>query len=261
MKDIEINRMGIVILQWFSGTDNWGGELYDSLKNKNNHDNYFVELYCAKNKQELINNLNHLIDTTKEGTIFTLHIVSHGNENGIGTSISDFMTWKELFSFTRQLNIIMHNTLLIVLSSCVGGGILSSIEPELRAPYMAFIGNTREVMIKDAQKGFPLFYQDYFSPMDFANGLKRLNESIDFSEELSPGRKKTEFFIMTAASSFDEVFNPDRDPMHFASIVDKLPPFKGVITKEQQIEKAKDYMRKRGEELRPYFTFQEEIKK
>lgn len=254
---MEINKIGIVILQWFDSTERLGQDLYDSLKNKNNQDNYFVELHCAKTKSDVANILQHLIDTTKEGTIFTLHIVSHGNEDGIGTSLSDFMTWKELFSFTRQLNVIMHNTLLIVLSSCVGGGILSCIEPEKRAPYMAMIGNTREVMIKDAQKGFSLFYQDYFSPIDFAKGLERLNNSIDFSENLPSGENKTEFFIMTAASSFDEIFNPDRDPVHFASIVDKILPPQSGIPQEQRIEKAKERLRKRGNDLRPYFTFQD----
>lgn len=234
-----------------------GQELYDSLKDKENQDNYFVELHCTRTKQNFETVLQHLIDTTQEGTIFTLHILSHGNEDGIGTSPSDFMCWKELFSFTRQLNVIMHNTFLIVLSSCVGGGILSYIEPKDRAPYMAIIGNTREVMIKDAQKGFPLFYQDYFSPKDFAKGLERLNNSIDFSEVLPSGEKKTKFFIMTAASSFDEIFNPDRDPVFFDSVVDRIMPQKYNIPQELRREKARELWHKHGEKLKPYFTFQD----
>ena len=106
MNDIEINRMGIVILQWFSGTENLGQELYDSLKDKDSQNNYFVELHCVRTKQDFETVLQHLIDTTQEGTIFTLHILSHGNEVGIGTSPSDFMCWKELFSFTDRKSVV-----------------------------------------------------------------------------------------------------------------------------------------------------------
>ena len=51
-----------------------------------------------------------MIDTLEEGTIFTLHIVAHGYEDGLGTDLSNSIKWKELFYYTRQLNIKMHNT-------------------------------------------------------------------------------------------------------------------------------------------------------
>ena len=87
--------------------------------------------------------------------------------------------------------------------------------------------------------------------------VNALNDAIDFSMDLEPGKKKVEFFIMSAEHSFDEVFNPDRDPAHFESIVNKLLPPDSLIQQESQIAKAKELLRKKGEELKPHFTFQE----
>ena len=62
---------------------------------------------------------------------------------------------------------------------------------------------------------------------------------------------------MTAECSFDEVFNPDRDPVHFESLVNKLLPPNESIPQHLRIERAKELLRKKGDELRPHFTFQD----
>lgn len=258
MKDVEIERTGIVIIEWLRPEDpKLGQELYNDIKYKETEDgSYFVTLYSVSNKVEFTNTLQKIIDSIKEGTLLTLHIVAHGCEDGLGTDLGNFVDWKELFSYTRQLNIILQNTLLLVLSSCVGGGILSYIEPEKRAPYMAFIANTRSVLMKDARNGFPLFYKDYRTPLDFHEALLRLNGSIDFAEEIEPGVKKTEFFIMSASHTFDEVFNPDRDIKHFNSVVDKIMPPNPLIPQELRLEKARELFIAEGKRLKPYFMFQ-----
>lgn len=256
MKDFEITKQGIVIIQWLRNTDpQLGDELYNFIKVKES-DNYFVKLYKVQDIAEFKTIMQDLIDSTDQGTLFTLHIVSHGYENGIGlVPETNEIQWKELFSYTRQLNTIMGNNLLLVLSSCVGGGILSCLEPEKRAPYRAIIANTREVFMTDANNGFKAFYSEYNNILDFPKGLEALNKAIDYSVEINPGRKKVEFFIMSAEQSFDEVFNPDRDPVHFAGVIDKiLPPTPG-IPQTQRVEKAKELFRERGKALKPHFTF------
>lgn len=258
MKNFEIIKEGIVIIQWLrDGDPQLGEELYNQIKHKvEERDNYFVDYYKVDSKARFIAVLQQLIIETEEGTIFTLHIVSHGDEERIGTEIDkNEMRWGELFYYTRQLNVIMGNNLLLVLSSCDGGGILSHIEPEERAPYKAIIGNTREVVMGDAQKGFAAFYSDYYNILDFPQALTALNRAIDFSKEIEPGREKTEFFIMSAEQSFSEVFNPDRNPAHFENIVNQLMPPNSQIPQELRIEKAKELFRKRGEKLKPYFNF------
>jgi len=261
MKDFVIMKEGIVIIQWLrSGDPQLGEELYKKIQHKEGErDNYFVEYHKVNSRDEFIDCLQDLIDRTEEGTIFTLHIVSHGDECRIGTEIGkNEVRWDELFHYTRQLNVIMDNKLLLVLSSCVGGGVLSFIEPEKRAPYMAIVGNTREVMTEDARKGFDAFYADYYDALDFPKAIQALNGAIDFTQEISPGRRKTPFFIMTAEHSFDEVFNPDRDPAFFEGIVNRIMPPNPLIPQELRVAKAKALYRKRGEELRPYFLFRDD---
>lgn len=260
MNEFEITQEGIVIIQWLrNGDPQLGEELYNMIKHKERERaNYFVSYYMVNSKGEFIAVLEQLIHDTKEGTVFTLHIITHGDEKRIGTEVGvNEVQWEEFFSYTRQLNEIMGNNLLIVLSSCVGGGILSHIEPEDRAPYRAIIGNTRGVFMKDARQGFAAFYADYFNILDFPKALLALNSAIDFSEEIEPGKKKTPFFIMSAEESFDEVFNPDRDPAHFESVVNRLMPPDPSIPQKLRIEKAKELFRRRGEALKPHFLFQD----
>ena len=256
MDDFEITRQGIVIIQWLKYDDpQLGEELYNKIRHKEQErENYFVTFYKVQTKTEFIKVLQDLIDNTKRGTLFTLHIVAHGNESCIGISSTEYVTWKELFNYTRELNIIMGNNLLLVLSSCVGGGILSYIEPEKRAPYRAVLPDTRQVLMSDAHIGFSAFYANYYNILDFSKSLEALNTSIDFSKDID-GQKKTEFFVMTAEHSFDEVFNPERDPVFFESVVNKILPINDHIPQELRIIKAKEIFKRKGDELRPYFTF------
>lgn len=260
MKDFEIIKEGIVIIQWLNpGDPQLGEDLFLQLKHKETErPNYFVDYYKVDNRNEFVAVLQKLVNETKEGTIFTLHIVAHGYEDGIGTVIgADEVRWGELYHYTRQLNVTMDNNLLLVLSSCTGGGILSRIEPEERAPYRAVIANTRPVEMADAQNGFAAFYADYYDMLDFPEAIRALNAVIDLSEEIEPGKKKVEFFIMTAEQSFKEVFNPDRDPAFFTSVVDKIMPPNSIIPQELRVEKAKEIFRKRGEELMAHFCFKD----
>lgn len=259
MENFEISKEGIVIIQWLRPTDQQlGVELFQKVSKKEGEkENYFVKFYQVNNKSEFVESLKELVATTEKGTLFTLHIVAHGNKDLIGIDETNNISWKELFQYTRQLNVIMGNNLLLVLSSCVGGGILSHIEPKERAPYRAIIANTRTVFMKDANLGFEAFYNEFYNILDFPKGLKALNEAIDFSEELGPGIKKTEFFIMSSEQTFDEVFNPDRDPAHFESVINKIMPPMPGIPQEKRIEKAKELFREHGERLKPHFNFQD----
>ena len=87
--------------------------------------------------------------------------------------------------------------------------------------------------------------------------MNRISVWIEYFVEIKPERKKTEFFIMSSEHSFDEIFNPDRDPVHFRTLVDKLMPPNPFIPQELRVEKAKELIRKKGEELKPHFCFQD----
>lgn len=256
MENFEVSKQGIVVIQWLKPSDpQLGLELFQKINKKESEkENYFVRFYQVSTKTDFVKVLKELVDTTEKGTIFTLHIVAHGNKDIIGIdSESNNISWKELFEYTRQLNVIMANNLLLVLSSCVGGGILSYIEPKKRAPYRAIIANTREIFMKDANQGFEAFYQEFYNILDFPKGLEALNKAIDFSEELRPGKKKTEFFIMSSEETFDEVFNP----VYFESVINKIMPPTPEIPQEKRVEKVKELFRAYGKKLKLHFNFQD----
>ena len=100
--------------------------------------------------------------------------------------------------------------------------------------------------MKDAINGFHAFYSKYYNMLDFVESIKALNNAIDYSEEIEPGKKKVEFFIMSAEQSFDEVFNPDRDSVFFKSVVDKILPPNEDIAQELRVKKPKSYSKRKG---------------
>lgn len=88
-------------------------------------------------------------------------------------------------------------------------------------------------------------------------GMKTNNYTAPTSEQIEPGKKKVEFFIMSAEQSFDEVFNPDRDPIFFKRVVDKILPPNENIPQELRVQKTKELFKKKGQELKPYFMFKD----
>ena len=101
MKNFDITKEGIVVIQWLRDTDpQLGEDLYNTLKVKESErNNYFVKYYKARTANEFKTVLQELIDTTQQGTLFTLHIVTHGYERGLGLEIkTNEIKWAELFT-------------------------------------------------------------------------------------------------------------------------------------------------------------------
>src|SRR5690606_16574054 len=112
------------------------------------------------------------------------------------------------------INIKMGHLLIVILSMCKGGAIISYIEPDKRAPYRACIGASRDLTEDEVARGFSAFYDRYTNMLNIAEGMEALDAEID---GINP-EKKT-FWCFSAESIFDLTFNPDRDPKQFRKIV------------------------------------------
>ena len=260
MPDKETTSIRIEIVQFLTEDDEQQGmELYEVIKRIEAEDPiYKVKPHEVHTKEQFLKALDDICDSITEPTLLTLHIDSHGCEEGIGIDgRANFISWTELFDHIRPINEKLHNTLMLVLSVCTGAGIMTRLEPQKRAPYMAYIANTREITFPDAAKAFPEFYRTYRTVLDFPAALKALNDTIDFSEPLPDGRKKTEFFVYSSKELFDQVMNPDRDPENFRKIALSMRYTDPSMTDEEKIEVARRMIIKEADRLRPYFNFQD----
>lgn len=260
MPDQEIKCIKIEIIQFLRETDDpQGVKLYEEIKKIESEDSiYEVRLHEVHDKNSFFSALDDIYNTITEPSIVTVHIDSHGCEDGVGIDHSaNFVSWQELYAHIRPINIKVHNTLMLIMSVCEGGGMMTRLEPWNRAPFMAFIANTRPVSFNDAAIGFPLFYKYYRSPLDFSRALDALNNSIDFTVTLPDGRKKTEFFVYSSRELFEQVMNPDRDPDNFKNIALSQTYSDSSITDEEKIILARRIVIQKADQLRPYFNFQD----
>ncbi len=217
--DTEITRNGIIVIQSLKETEKrTGDELHDSILQykKYLHADTFVELHNVSTVSEFTETVKNIENSMTEGTIFTLHIETHGSDEGIHLSSGEYVTWKLFFDVIRPINIKMCNLLIVTMAMCKGGAILSYIEPEKRAPYLAFVGSHRDLTVDEVSRGFSAFYNEYTRQLDISKGMDALTLEIDGINPIKPT-----IWRFTSEEVFDLTFNPDRDPNNFKLIVER----------------------------------------
>jgi hypothetical protein len=90
------------------------------------------------------------------------------------------------------------------MAMCKSIAMISSINPELRAPYRAIICTTRPVSADEIYRGFIAFYENYYNLLDIIEAIKAIQEEVKDSNGFSP------FQALTAESVFNETFDPNR---------------------------------------------------
>ena len=140
-----------------------------------------------------------------------LQLETHGCDEGIGFNNGEILKWKDFYDIIRPLNIKTGHLLFIVMAMCKSVAMISSINPEKRAPYRAFICTTRKVTSDEIYRGFLAFYDKYFNLLDVSHALTALQNEVKDDNEYSP------FQALSAESVFDETFNPNRN---ISSLVD-----------------------------------------
>jgi len=215
--DTEITQIGIIVIQSLSKEDRKTGEelTKDVLQYKKYlQKNSFVEFYNVTTTAEFIKTLRTINKSMSKGTIFSLHFETHGSEEGIHLASGEYIKWKEFYALIRPINIKMGHLLIIVMAMCKGGSLISSLEPEKRAPYLAFIGAFRNITENEIVRAFNAFYTNYTGPSDIDKGMEALNMEID-----GKNPKKKTFWIYSSEHVFDQVLNPDLNPDNVKKMV------------------------------------------
>lgn len=257
--ETEIKRTGIVVIQSLKETERLTGtELeQDILRYKSYvHKDSFTGFYNAENKEEFISILKSIEDEMKDGEIFTLHLETHGGEDGIFLASGECVTWNVFFDCIRPINVKMGHLLIVVMSMCKGSAILTHLNPDERAPYRAFIGSYRNMYESELANGFAAFYREYTNILDINKGMKALqNELATEKEPNGP------FWLFTCEQVFDMTFDADRDPVSFAKVVDNAYMTKrgqGIECTRQSVEEdIRNLFDKTKVEKKPYFCFED----
>lgn len=256
MIDVEISKIGIIVIQSLRKKDQeTGEEVYNAfIKDKTSDIAEFIsDFKKVDNKEEFLDYLRELNATYEQGTILTLHLETHGSEDGISLSSGELVSWKEFYDAIRPLNVKMNNLLVVVMAMCYGAALMCYIEPEERAPFLCFVGSTREESEHNISRGFKVFYSLYTSALDIATALPLLQTETQDEEG------KSHFWCLKASDIFDAVMNPDRDPEAFSQMASDIfvkERMRGRdCTKEEILAEMRNRLIQDAQKYRDYYTF------
>lgn len=210
----EIKRWGIVVIQSLNPNDYKTGEIlyHDVLKYKEYHKSEsFSSFYDVNSSDDFRLAVLDIKKSMSVGDILTLQLETHGCDEGIGFNNGEILKWKDFYDIIRPLNIKAGHLLFVVMAMCKSIAMISSINPEKRAPYRALICTTRKVTSDEIYRGFLAFYDKYFNLLDISHALTALQNEVKDDNGYSP------FQVLSAESVFDETFNPNRN---ISSLVD-----------------------------------------
>ena len=204
----EIKRWGIVVIQSLNPNDYKTGEIlyHNVLKYKEYHKSEsFTSFYDVNSSDDFRLAVLDIKKSMSVGDILTLQLETHGCDEGIGFNNGEILKWKDFYDIIRPLNIKTGHLLFIVMAMCKSIAMISSINPEKRAPYRSFICTTRKVTSDEIYRGFLAFYDKYFNLLDIVQALNALQEEVRDDNGFSP------FQVLSAENIFSETFNSNRN--------------------------------------------------
>lgn len=219
-----------------------------------------MELYDVRNKVEWAEAFHKIYNELADGKLITLQIEAHGCEDGIGLTSDELVTWEQFYGIVRLINMKMMNLLLVCLSMCYGGALLTHFEPQRRAPFLAFIGTGREIKAGVLLDGFTAFYENYHNLLDSFAAFEALkNATIDAATGKSP------FWMITSEEIFQKTLDPDRDPDNFKHIVNEQYVKQKVegkdVTWEQVSNEIRELLKETYNRYYDNYTFRDVIQK
>jgi hypothetical protein len=109
-----------------------------------------------------------------------LQIETHGDDNnGIGPTQDDGMTWPELMKVLTRLNQATGLRLPVVLAACHGIWGIKMAQPMERAPFLALMGPNRRVYPGEVVRGMCAFYRGVLEYWDGTRAMQLLNSVVD----------------------------------------------------------------------------------
>lgn len=170
-------------------------------------------LYSVNTKSEFLKVLDNIYQKVKDSFFFPiLHIEAHGFENGLELASRERVLWSEMMPILREINVTIENNLVIMMAACQGAMIGFRPEPSKRAPFRVIIGSLRDVIQEDLLTGFEAFYATYFFSLDPGKSVDAMNAAV---------QKPYTFGVITSEKFFDDMLNPDRDPIFFKKMVEE----------------------------------------
>ena len=118
-------------------------------------------------------------------TFPVLHIAVHGDDQGIGLTSKEHVTWRDLYQLLTPVHAVRFGAFLLCMSSCHGLAAITIAAVNIYVPLFGVIGTQQRLSFADAAIGFAALYhllnKGHKIP-DAVNGMKNAagNPSFQF---------------------------------------------------------------------------------
>jgi hypothetical protein len=196
-------RLGKVhIIEWLRpGDRRTGRELFDELEPMGivSQPNVLVGFRSVSTRLEFIALLREIEqDFRRTRRVPFLHIETHGNDDGIGISQAEGLTFFELMTELIPLNQLTGLRLVVILAACEGIWGVKMLQPTERAAFLALIGPNRRMSPDELARGMQSFYRSIFRDRNGNAAIRAMNDAVDPT--------KTTFGVFNAEGTFKMVY-------------------------------------------------------
>lgn len=134
----------------------------------------------CKNKNILNKTFEFLIRLASNGSKFIIHIISHGNIQGLGfKETGEFITWEEFRNHLYNINNKMSDQLMVNMTSCFGiHGIKIVNECSPSYPFFGLIGYESELNVVKAKNINVEFYKNLLLGLSIPDSIEKLKSDL-----------------------------------------------------------------------------------
>lgn len=181
-KDIKVNS--IIVIESLHEERLTGKELYDTIISKfqSQEPSIYTKYVPISNKFDFFKLFNELEEFSIENNP-VLHLETHGDSEGKGIVLSpseDFISWKEIGSHLRRINVNLKNSLFVTLGICFGSGLEMCINPFKESPFFGFVTPQSSIYNDEILSGYTDFYNSLLLDSDLIKAIKLIKQNPKF---------------------------------------------------------------------------------
>ncbi|MDX7786015.1 hypothetical protein [Aeromonas caviae] len=124
------------------------------------HEELPTRLINVNSKAEFESELKELLAIAKSGKKFLIHVVAHGNKQGVEAG-SEFISWSDITSYLQDINEETDNSLLLNMSTCKGLFGAWTVPKQGRYPFFGIIGSKEDLSVDDALNANKIMYKKW----------------------------------------------------------------------------------------------------
>lgn len=255
--NVEITKYGVAIIESLpSGESQTGLKLYQDvlMPIQAADESLFYNYYRADDYQSFDTTIKTIIGKHKENEMLALHVETHGCEDGVILASGELILWKDFLAYCRAINVELYGLLIVSTAMCYSLSLMAAVDPSLRAPFKAIVITRRDVKVDEIERGYSAYFGVYRNCLDLFQAKEAMRHEVNDGDVTN-----SPFEVITADWLFDQITNPDNNPIGFPHIINNWYCIRKSqdpsYTKERVETEIRGFLKDLAENGKDYFSF------